>query len=231
MTTTLTSRSATTPKSASTQIRTVADLVRALGDIDLARIRLRPAVGTATEQDLLGEETSGCELVDESLVEKARGFFERYIGSLLHGYLFIWLTQHDLGVALADGALIRLADGIVRVPDVCFIRWDRIGSKQVPRQPISDIVPNLAVEVLSEGNTAAEIERKRHEYFAAGVELVWIVSPRQRTVEVWSTDRDCRILTAEETLTGGTVLPGFELRISDWFQRAESGDGQGESHD
>ena len=65
------------------------------------------------------------------------------------------------------------------------------------------------------------MERKRQEYFDAGVELVWIVYPNTQTVEVWSTSRDCHIAGIDDSLDGGSVLPGFTLSNRNWFQRAD----------
>ena len=151
------------------------------------------------------------------------GFFESRLATLLTHCIENWLANHKEGFVIGDGALTRLQDGLARIPDVSFYRWDRIGEKSVPRDPICRTVPNLAVEIVSRTNTRAEMDRKRHEYFEAGVELVWIVYPETVTVEVWSTARDCHISGREDTLTGGTVLPGFQLSISEWFQRAQGG--------
>ena len=77
------------------------------------------------------------------------------------------------------------------------------------------------VEVLSPGNTAAEMDRKLCEYFDAGVELVWYVDPRARVVRVYKSYDDCVTLTEDDELDGGHVLPGFRLSIREWFERAE----------
>jgi Putative restriction endonuclease len=67
------------------------------------------------------------------------------------------------------------------------------------------MVPDLAVEVISEGNTEAEMERKLEEYFTAGVRLVWYLYPTERTVHVYTTPTDVRALHEEEALDGGTA--------------------------
>ncbi len=201
-------------------LRTLEDLVRELGGIPLSRVRLSPAIGCANEQDLLVPDGRYCELVSGSLLEKGMGFFESRLATLLSHFIETWLAAHSLGFVIADGAMTRLQSGLVRIPDVSFFRWDRIGSRSVPRDPICRIAPNLAVEIVSRTNTRAEMVRKRIEYFEAGVELVWIVYPESESVEVWSTARDCHIAGIEDSLDGGSVLPGFTISIRDWFQRA-----------
>src|SRR4051812_30464578 len=144
---------------------TMADLVHRLGDIPLERIRLHPSPGTATEDDLLAACKPSCELVDGVLVEKAMGYFERRLALILAVFIEEWLKHNPIGYCNGEGALTRLQFGLVRIPDVSFVRWDRVGDESVPRDPICGISPNLAVEVISRKNTAAEIQRKRGEYF------------------------------------------------------------------
>ena len=162
-----------------------------------------------------------CELVDGTIVEKAVGYFEGRLAFILGVILEEWLKQNPIGYCNGEGAYTRLQYGLVRVPDLSFVRWDRVGDRTVPRDPICGISPNLAVEVISSGNTRKEIDRKRRERFKSKVELVWIADPATRSVEVWTSQKDCRILEESDELDGGGVLPGFRLKIADWFLRAE----------
>ena len=144
------------------------------------------------------------------------------LGQLLRNFL----EQYDLGIVSGEAGLLRLAPGLVRGPDVAFISWERFPNRRLPAQPVPDVVPDLAVEVLSENNTEAEMERKLEEYFAAGVRLVWYLDPETRTVHVYTSFTEVRHLTEEETLEGDPVLPGFRLPIREWFERAERGRGR-----
>jgi Uma2 family endonuclease len=92
----------------------------------------------------------------------------------------------------------------------------------MPTEAIPGLAPNLAVEVLSESNTPGEMARKRREYFAAGVQLVWLVDPRTRTVEVFTSPEQSVLLHADHTLGGGTVLPGFTLSVRELFAELDS---------
>ena len=155
-----------------------------------------------------------CELIDGVLVEKTVGFQESILAALLIQHLGLFVSQHDLGlVAGADGTL-RLKPGQVRIPDLCFVSWDRLPGRQLPRQPIPSLVPDLAVEVLSEGNTAREMERKLAEYFSAGVRLVWLIDPKARTVRIHTDSSHSSLLDERQTLDGGDVLPGFALPLA-----------------
>jgi len=108
-----------------------------------------------------------------------------------------------------------------RIPDVCFIRWERFPNRQLPREPIPSLAPDLAVEVLSEGNTEGEMQRKLYDYFTAGIRLVWYIDPRSRTAKAYTAVDQSVPVGQNESFSGGEVLPGFELPLNDVFARAE----------
>jgi Uma2 family endonuclease len=200
---------------------TTADLVARVGDIPLRRICFDPEPGTATEQDLLdlcAKTDRLYELVEGVLVEKAMGLAESLLAMTLGRILGNWVSPRNLGAVLGADGMMRLAPNLVRIPDVSFARWDRFPNRQVQvTVPIPNLVPDLAVEVLSLSNTADEITRKRREYFSQGTHLVWVVDPRARTVEVFTAPAVSTLLQATDTLDGGTVLPGFTLPLQQLF--------------
>jgi Uma2 family endonuclease len=203
-----------------TAIETLADLLAQLGGIAPARVRFRPLPGTATEKDVLdmqAHEGRLCELVDGVLVEKGRGFLESYLAGALIEILRGFVKPRHLGLVTAPDGLVRLAPGLVRIPDVAFVSWARLPGRRVPRAPIPALAPHLAVEILSESNTADEMARKRREYFAAGVRLLWQVAPLARTVEVYTAPEQVLLLREEDTLEGGEALPGFALPLREFF--------------
>ena len=90
----------------------------------------------------------------------------------------------------------------------------------LPAEAVPDLVPDLAVEILSKSNTPAEMERKLREYFDAGTRLVWYVYPERREIEVFTSPGDPTLLSEDDVVTGSDVVPGFELPIREWFARA-----------
>jgi Uma2 family endonuclease len=202
--------------------QTLAELLERLGHVPAHRIRLDPAPGTATEDDLLrpGEELPVCELVDGVLVEKAMGYYESVLAAVLIGFLRDFLKLHDLGIVAGPDGKTRLLPGLIRAPDVSFVSWSRMPGRRLPRRPIPDLAPDLAVEVLSESNTPQEMGRKLKEYFRAGTRMVWLADPETRIVRVYTTPEQAVTATENETLDGGGVLPGFKLRVRDWFSAA-----------
>jgi Uma2 family endonuclease len=199
------------------------ELLEQLGGISPHRIRLDPPPGQATEKDLLAilDRTNRLyELVDGVLVEKVMGYPEGGLGADIIFLLRLYLEGNDLGDLVGADATMRVMPRLVRIPDVSFIRWEKYPGRQRPTEPIPDLVPDLAIEVLSEGNTPGEMNRKLREYFLAGVETVWMVDARRRTVKVHTpTNQDGTVLTEADTLDGGSVLPGLNLPVRRLFAR------------
>ena len=128
-----------------------------------------------------------------------------------------FVVERNLGLVTGADGLVSLISGLVRIPDVAFVSWNRLPERQVPTDPIPHVAPDLAVEVLSKGNTAGEMERKRREYFQAGVRLVWMVDVEVRTVAVFTSAESSRTLNEDQILDGGGVLPGFSLALRELF--------------
>ncbi len=206
--------------SPSTSWATVADLWERLGHVPLERIRLVPPPGTATEQDVLDSIDHAnriCELIDGVLVEKTMGYLESILAMAIGEFLRRFVREHKLGIVLGEGGTLRILPRQVRIPDVSFISWDRFPGGKLPQVPIPAVAPDLAVEVISESNPEGEMRRKLQDYFAAGVRLVWYINPRTRTAAVYTSAQQCVMLGEGDMLTGGIVLPGFELPLSELF--------------
>jgi Uma2 family endonuclease len=202
---------------------TVADLLERFGPLPIGRIRTNPPPGAATEQDVIdieAQESRLYELVDGILVEKTVGIYESYLAARLIHLLAGFVERHRLGIVVGADGMMRLAPGLVRIPDTSFVSWDQLPGRRVPRVPIADLAPDLAVEVISPGNTAREMEQKLQEYLAAGVRLVWYVLPEPREVHAHTAERH-DVLTLDQELSGGDVLPGFVLPLRQLFEEPE----------
>ncbi len=173
------------PPSPLANTATLGDLLERLGKIPANRVRLHPFPGTATEKDvlrILDRENRPCELVDGTLVEKTVGYEESEAACLLATFLNMFVRPRKLGIVTGADGTIRLFPGLVRIPDVAFASWRCFPGQKRSKSPIPQIAPDLVVEVLSKGNTKAEMTRKVGEYFSAGVRLVWLVDIRKQTV-------------------------------------------------
>jgi len=200
--------------------RTVSDLLERLGNIPPERVLLHPPPGSATVEDVVeirNRERLLCELVDGTLVEKGMGYRQSVLALALASILRSFVIPRNLGIVTGESGMMRLFAGLVRIPDVAFVSWDRVPGRRVPTEPVPSLAPDLAVEVLSESNTPAEMARKRREYFQAGVTLVWIVDPDPRTVAVYTSPTEFVTLRESDILDGGSVLPGFVLPLDQLF--------------
>ncbi|HEX4609349.1 MAG TPA: Uma2 family endonuclease [Urbifossiella sp.] len=104
----------------------------------------------------------------------------------------------------------------VRMPDASFIAKGRLPGDKTPEGYIP-ITPDLAVEVLSPGEFAEELWEKLVDYRAAGIRLVWVLSPKTRVVQIRRADGTCAELDEAGTLSGEDVLPGFTCRVAELF--------------
>ncbi len=112
---------------------------------------------------------------------------------------------------------MQLWAGRVRILDVAYTSWDHLPGRGPPLEPIPDLAPDLAVEILGLSSTPAELTQKRADYFAAGVRLVWIVDLGTRIVSVYTAPETVQDLTEAHTLHGNVVLSGFALPVADLF--------------
>jgi len=94
--------------------------------------------------------------------------------------------------------------------------WRRRGGR-----PDNDreVIPNLAIEVVSPTELFNEVLAKKNEYLELGVEQVWVVVPASNEIHVWSAANQCQVLKIGDELDGGDLLPGFRLALASLFNR------------
>jgi Uma2 family endonuclease len=205
------------------RFRTVADLQERIGHVPQERIRLDVPPGTATVRDVVrieAKENRLCELIDGVLVEKTMGLRESLVALTIGRLVGNFVDEHDLGIVLGADGMMKLLPRQVRIPDVSFVPNERLQDGEAPPAAVPELVPDLAVEVLSESNTRAEMDRKLREYFFAGTRLVWYVDVPSRTVDVFTAPDQSTRLTATDTLDGGVVLPGFSVPVVRIFKKS-----------
>jgi Uma2 family endonuclease len=199
---------------------TFADIAGRLGGIPPDRIIWLPRPATEEVVVRFCEEQRPVELIEGFLVEKAKGFRESLLAAALIMFLKNFTSPRKLGLVGAPDAIMRLRPGLVLLPDVSFITWDRLLATDAHKRKVATFGPDLAVETMSEGNTPKEIDRKRRELFAAGTKLMWVIDPKSRTAEVYDDpNRPDQMVLVRETdvLDGGTVLRGFRLPLAELF--------------
>jgi Uma2 family endonuclease len=143
------------------------------------------------------------------------GYVEANVGSLLAEAV----RNSHLGdvVGAGTGFILSRNPDTVRAPDVAFVSQSRIPTGRRP-QGYFPGAPDLAVEVISPSECAADINRKVTEYFEAGAHLVWIVYPDTCQVVVYRSARESLALADDDTLDGGELVSGFACRVAELFE-------------
>jgi Uma2 family endonuclease len=185
---------------------------------------MEPAPQLLTAEDL-------ARMPDYELYELDRG---RLVPLMLagrpHGELTVRLTvrihtfveTHDLGVVYSNdtGFIVERNPDTVRGPDIAFVGWDKYEpSDESDTLPWGKQGPDLAVEVKSPSNTAAELNRKAEQYLNGGTRLVWLVNGQKKEVVVHAADRSVKVLRPGDVLDGEDVLPGFQLSLDELFRK------------
>jgi Uma2 family endonuclease len=146
------------------------------------------------------------------------GVHAALVATALVELLRAFVRAKQLGKVACE-TLFRLGpDGPDRRPDVAFVHADRVRTAPLAQDSAAwAVVPNLAVEVISPTNTAADVQDKLNDYFRAGVQLVWVIFPNQRQVMVYESLGSARGIQDPSSLGGGTLLPGFTLSLTELF--------------
>ena len=146
------------------------------------------------------------------------GFDHGAIGINIASALGVFARQNRLGVVLgADtGFVLSRNPDSVRAPDVAFVAAARIPASGRPVR-FWEGAPDLAVEVVSPGDTVEEVEEKVDDYLAAGTRLVWVANPKRKTVTVHRPGAQPVVLREGDNIDGADVVPGFHMPVADVF--------------
>lgn len=143
-----------------------------------------------------------------------------------HGFLALRiasrLEQHvdanNLGrtYAAETGFKIASAPDTVRAPDAAFVSRERV-EKVGGVSGFWPGAPDLAVEVVSPGDTHAEVVEKSLAWLDAGCRMVLVAEPERKLVTVYRSREDIRILAGDEIVDGADVVPGWQLPVAEIF--------------
>jgi Uma2 family endonuclease len=160
------------------------------------------------------------EVVNGRRVEKPMGVRSIHLANRLARRLGTFAEDNGLGNVEVEMIFVLDEAGDLQLrPDVAFVsseRWPL--NRPVPDDAAWDVVPDLAVEVVSPTNRDEEGLAKVRAYFEAGVRVVWKVYPKERVVHVYVSFTTIRVLTRADDLDGGAVVPGFRLPLAPLFE-------------
>jgi Uma2 family endonuclease len=160
------------------------------------------------------------ELVRGELVTMPPAGFEHgVVGGGLYGPLYQHVSAKKQGVVcLAEtGFIIERDPDTVRAADIAFVSNEKLQRVGLTKKFFPE-APNMATEVLSPSDTVDEVDEKVQQWLGAGTDLVWVINPRQKTVTVYQPKEKPVILTADDYLDGGAVIPGFRILVGEIFR-------------
>ncbi len=129
-----------------------------------------------------------------------------------------YVKANKLGIVFGaeTGFIIEENPDTVLAPDVAFISREHIPESGIPKKYWPG-TPDLAVEVLSPGDTPREVEKKVNQWLTAGAQVVWTVDPKRKSVTVHRASADASTFSETDELGGEDIVPGFRCRVSEIF--------------
>ena len=173
-----------------------------------------PAPVKMTLEEFLESDLEGYEYVEGELIPRMPTSLKHGTISLkLGSRLLLHVDENQLGDVYPASTGFRVGERLL-IPDIAFVSIARIPDDADKASPIP---PDLAVEVVSPTDVLNRIVEKAFAYLAAGTQLVWVVEPKSKTVMVYRSETDIKLLTRNDTLTGEDVVEGFACSVAELF--------------
>jgi Uma2 family endonuclease len=144
----------------------------------------------------------------------SHGAFSMNLAAPLHQ--FVRARKLGIVVAAETGFIIATEPDTVLAPDAAFIRQERVMATGIT-QKYWPGPPDLAIETMSPGDAARDVEKKAREWLTAGTEQVWVINPQLKTVTVYRLSGKPETLGDADILHGGDMVPGFQLPVAEIF--------------
>ena len=180
-----------------------------------ATISLAPVETDMTLQDFLESDIGGYEYVKGALIPMPPTSGEHGdISSNINWYLDSHVRTNQLGRVYTSDTGFQIGDRML-VPDIAFVSSARLPED---RHRAFAIPPDLAVEVVSRTDIQHNVAEKALVYLSAGVRLVWVIESVAKTVTVYRSETDIKLLTVDDTLSGEDVVEGFSCQVAQLFE-------------
>jgi Uma2 family endonuclease len=148
--------------------------------------------------------------------------YATWLAARLHMRLGLYAEDKGLGTSVPEMLFVLDAEhNLRRRPDVAFVstaRWPL--DRALPETGDWEVVPDLAVEVISPNDVFKDVLAKVREYFHYGAQVVWVIAPEERQVYVYDSPTHVHVLAGQDELTGSEVVPGFRMPLGQLFQPA-----------
>lgn len=185
-----------------------------------AELKTERTVWTDEAFMALPQDGNRYEIVQGELLNMGNsGALHGYIAVVLSAALFAVVNSQKLGIVFDSSTAFKMKNGNRRAPDVSFFAKARLQGLTTLPTGFLEGAPDLVVEILSPGNTVAEMHDKLIDYFENGSRLVWIVHPTEHYILVYhSAQEPDRLVKSVDLLDGEEVIPGFTLPVANLFQ-------------
>ena len=138
--------------------------------------------------------------------------------SLLNAQVTAWAMEDGTGLTFSSQTLFQLPNGAKYMPDVAWVRRDRLQAlTSEQKRGFAPIAPDFVIELRSPSDPLAPLQDKMLDYIDAGVRLAWLIDPVRRVVEIYRLDGDRQVLDNPISISGESLLPGFELKLAPLF--------------
>ncbi|MBK4729458.1 Uma2 family endonuclease [Oxynema sp. CENA135] len=130
--------------------------------------------------------------------------------------LMAWNRQTKLGKVFDSSGGFKLPNGANRSPDASWVRLERWNALTAEEQAkFVPLCPDVVVELRSPSDDLNKLQAKMQEYRENGAELGWLIDPERQIVEIYRPHREPEFLSSPKTLSGETILPDFELDLTE----------------
>ncbi|RKU08180.1 hypothetical protein C6501_16650 [Candidatus Poribacteria bacterium] len=176
-----------------------------------------PEPGTITLEEFLENDVEGYEYIKGELVQMPDASIRHSeIGMNLIRYLDSYVRENKIGSVYSLEISFKIGERVLK-PDLAFVSAERLNDDQDKNKGFP-IPPDLAIEVVSPSDIQSRVVGKVFAYLDAGTRCVWVIEPISKTVTVYKSETDIKILTYEDTLTGDDVVPGFSCPVELLFE-------------
>ena len=174
-----------------------------------------PEHGEMTLEEFLESDLEGYEYVKGELIPMPAASAEHGIVSarvFLH--LGLYVREHQLGEVVTPDTGFQVGERVLK-PDIAFLSTAHLPDDLSKAFPVP---PDLAIEVVSPSDAFRRVIEKAFAYLEAGTQIVWVIEPGSKTVTVYRSETDIKLLTREDTLAGEDVVEGFSCQVAQLFE-------------
>jgi len=142
--------------------------------------------------------------------------FHTGVAAWMLSVLTRWADESHWGLVFGGDSGVRTKRNpdTTRGADIACVSFARYAKVATPGK-VFEAGPEVLIEITSPSNTWDDIFTKIIEYFAVGTDEVWVISPRNRSVTIYtSPDASHTLFAGQDATVTSARLPGFVLPLA-----------------